>query len=106
MTPNAKEPTEYNNCRHFVAYSGVKLPLKLVNELEQEDMGHRNTFFRGYYDEQNRLLVCQKVVYGEIEFEHRYEYDENSVLKSAVITEGDEEPKVLRFDPQGKPIAQ
>ena len=92
------------NCRHFVAYSGVKLPLKLVNELEPTDMGHRNTFFRGYYDDKNRLLVCQKIVYGEIEFEHRYEYDGLGHLQCAVITEAEEEPKVLRFDAQGKPL--
>jgi hypothetical protein len=106
MTNNAIEPSEYSICRHFVAYSGVKLPLKLVNQLEQADMGHRNTFFRGYYDDQDRLLVCQKVVYGEIEFEHRYEYDELGSLQRAVITEANEEPKILRFDPKGKPMAE
>lgn len=106
MTNTATEPNEYSTCRHYVAYSGVKLPLKLVNQLEQVDMRHRNTFFRGYYDDQDRLLVCQKVVYGEIEFEHRYEYDGLGNLQRAVVTEANEKPKILRFDPQGKPMAE
>lgn len=106
MSNNANQSIEQLACRHFVAYSGVKLPLKLVNELEQDDMGHRNTYFRGYYDDQGRLLVCQKVVYGEIEFEHKYEYNDDGILQRAVITEADEEPKVLQFDTRGMPLLQ
>jgi hypothetical protein len=45
-------------------------------------------------------------VYGEIEFEHRYEYDELGHLQRAVIAEVEEEPISLRFDPQGKPVAE
>jgi hypothetical protein len=96
---NIKE--NYNTCRHFVAYSGVKLPLKLVNPLEESDMRNRNTFFRGYYNDQDQLMVCQKVVYGEIEFEHNYEYYDNGNLKTAIIKEADEEAKTLSFDEQG-----
>jgi hypothetical protein len=106
VTNNTQNPCEYGACRHFVAYSGVKLPLKLVNELEESDMAHRNTYFRGYYDTQDRLLACQKIVYGEIEFEHRYEYSESGDLQSAEITEVDGETKVVRFDYQGKPIPE
>ena len=106
MIKDAIKSNEYQVCRHFVAYSVVKLPLKLVNELHEADMGHRNTFFRGYYDDQDRLMVCQKIVYGEIEFEHRYEYNELDHLKRAVITEAKEDPKVLRVDSQGKPVAE
>ena len=98
MINDAGKSGEYIICRNFVAYSGVKLPLKLVNQLDESDMGHRNTYFRGYYDDLDRLLVCQKIVYGEIEFEHHYEYDELGNLQRAVITEADEESKVLRFD--------
>lgn len=82
-------------CRHFVSYSGVKLPLKLVNELSDADLHNRNTFFRGYFDTEDKLLLCQKVVYGEVESEHRYEYGENGALKSAVITEDDEVRELL-----------
>ena len=69
-------------------------------------MGHRNTYFRGYYDDQDRLMVCQKIVYGEIEFEHRYEYNGSDQLQRAVIIEAEEDPKVLRFDSLGKPVAE
>jgi hypothetical protein len=36
------------------------------------------------------MLLCQKVVYGEVESEHQYHYYDNGVLKRAQITEDDE----------------
>jgi hypothetical protein len=84
-------------CRPFVSYSGIKLPLKLVNELTEAGLNNRNTFYRGYFDAQDRLLICQKIVYGEVESEHRYRYDDNGVLKHALIIEDDEE-RELDFD--------
>jgi len=33
---------------------------------------------------------CQKIVYGEVESEHRYRYDDKGVLVWAEITEDDE----------------
>lgn len=61
---------EYS-CRCFTSYTGIKLPLKLVDELDDESVDRRITYFKGYYDENNRLRVVEKVVYGEIEFSHR-----------------------------------
>jgi hypothetical protein len=91
-------PTE---CRHYVTYSGVKLPLKLVNPLEEADIANRNTYFRAYYDDQQRMVLCQKVVYGEVELQHRYAYHANGNLKQAEITEADDDPKVMHFDEEG-----
>lgn len=31
-------------CRYFTSYSGIKLPLKLVGELDAADMRNRNPF--------------------------------------------------------------
>lgn len=76
--------------RYFVSYSGIKLPLKLVNEITEQALHNRNTYFCGYFDENQRLVRCQKVVYGEIEVEHVYHYAENGVLQQADITEEDE----------------
>lgn len=92
-------------CRHYVTYSGVKLPLRLVAPLDERELENRNTFFRGYYNAQDRIVACQKVVYGEIEFEHLYEYYPGGVLKAAVINHADEEPRMLYFDEQGRPVA-
>lgn len=92
-------------CRHFVSYSGVKLPLKLVNPLEEAELDNRNTYFRGYFDEQERIIACEKVVYGEIEFEHRYEYYSNGALKRAEVNTTDEAPRTLCFDEQGRPAS-
>jgi hypothetical protein len=88
----------HNECRHYVTYSGVKLPLKLVNPLQASDIANRNTYFRAWFDERGRMVACEKVVYGEVELRHRYEYHDNGSLKQAEITEADEETRVMRFD--------
>lgn len=97
--------TNHAECRHYVTYSGVKLPLKLVNPLEDADIANRNTYFRAYYDESNRMVLCQKLVYGEVELQHRYEYHDNGSLKQAEITVTDDEARVMRFDEQGALLA-
>jgi hypothetical protein len=91
-------------CRYFLSYNGVKLPLKLVAELEPAQTENRNTFFRGYFDERDRLTALQKVVYGEIELEHRYAYHDNAALSRAEIIDADGEAAVLEFDEQGQPL--
>lgn len=98
-------PTGLSDCRYFVSYSGVKLPLKLVNELLDSDRENRNTFFAGYYDAQQRLIRCEKRVYGEVELLHVYTYHDNGALKQADITDADGELSVLRYDPRGLLLA-
>ena len=94
------------NCdsRYYVSYSGVKLPLKLVNELVDSDMGNRNTYFRGYFDGQQRLIRCEKLVYGELELLHCYQYHDNGALRRADITDADGELTTLNFDSNGNPL--
>lgn len=93
--------TETHECRYYISYSGVKLPLKLVTPLTAAELQNRNTFFRAYFDDGERLLLCQKMVYGEIELEHRYNYHDNGMLKTAEITDADGELSLLRFDETG-----
>lgn len=86
-------------CRHFVTYSGVDLPLNLVIPLEEGDLDQRITFFRGYFDEHEQLLAVEKLVYGEVEFEHRYQYHDDGRIKQVeLFEEDDEEPRVMQFD--------
>ena len=87
--------------RYFISYSGIKLPLNLVNQLDSTD--NRNTYYRAQYDENERLLICEKVVYGEVELTHQYEYHANGQLKSAQITNEDDEQQTLNFDNEGNP---
>lgn len=96
-------PEQPNECRYFVSYSGIKLPLKLVNEITEASLNNRNTYYRGYFDAQDRMLLCQKVVYGEVESEHQYQYDDNGVLKHAQITE-DDEVREIYFNELGKMV--
>jgi hypothetical protein len=85
-------------CRYFVTYSGVKLPLKLCQPLEEAALSNRNTFFRAWYDALDRITGFQKMVYGEVELEHRYKYDENNALMMAEIIDVEGEVTVMNFD--------
>ena len=92
-------------CRYFLTYSGVKLPLNLVTPLSEADTRNRNTYMRGYYDAQDRLVAVEKVVYGEIEIEHRYAYHANGQISWAgVLLVADEELTVIRFDEHGMQV--
>lgn len=86
-----------------VSYSGIKLSLKLVNEITEAGLNNRNTYYRGYFDIQNRILICQKIVYGEVESEHQYQYHESGVLKHAQITE-DDEMREIHFNELGEMV--
>jgi len=87
--------------RYFISYSGIKLPLNLVNEITEESLNNRNTYYRSSFDAQDRMLLCQKIVYGEVESEHRYQYYDNGVLKHAQIAEDDEVRKI-HFNESGE----
>lgn len=95
------------NCdyRYFISYSGVKLPLKLVNELADEShLENRNTYFRGCYDGEQRLMLLEKMVYGDVELRHVYSYHPNGLLAEAEITDADGEINTLCFDESGAPV--
>jgi hypothetical protein len=104
MNPEQHIPTQRKGTSlYFVSYSGIKLPLKLVNEITEASLNNRNTYYRGYFDAQDRILLCQKVVYGEVESEHQYQYYDNSVLKQAQITE-DDEVREIHFNELGEMV--
>lgn len=88
------------NSRYFVSYTGVKLPVRLVNPLEVKDLSNRNTFIRAQFDEADRLLGFEKMVYGEVEIAHTYEYDAAGILRRAEIFM-DEDTTEMRFDETG-----
>ena len=90
--------------RYFLSYSGVKLPLNLVGPLTEADLKNRNTFMRAFYDSQERLTGWDKMVYGDIQLSHRYDYHSNGALKQAVIVM-DEDTTVLEFDEAGMVLA-
>ncbi len=83
------------NCRYFLATSGVKLPLKLVNEIDPGALSNRNTYLRAHYDAEGNLRRFEKMVYGEVELTHIYDYDEGGHLRRAEIVMLDEEPTIL-----------
>ncbi|HET7688639.1 MAG TPA: DUF6156 family protein [Candidatus Macondimonas sp.] len=88
-------------CRFFVSYTGVKLPLKLVNPIEADALSNRNTFIRAYFNEAGLLMGFDKMVYGEVELAHRYVYHDNGLLKQAEIAMLDEDTVTLCFGEAG-----
>ncbi len=89
------------NTQYFVSYTGMKLPLNLINPVDTTE--NRITFFRAHYDAQERMVLCEKWVYGEIEFSHQYTYYADGTLEKAVITNEDG-VQTLTFNPQGQPL--
>jgi hypothetical protein len=86
--------------RHFLTYTGVKLPFNLVTPLAAHEVENRNTYFKGYF-EGERLLGFDKMVYGEVELAHRYTYRPDGSLSRAEIIDIDGESRVLEFDAAG-----
>lgn len=89
--------------QYFLSYSGAKLPLNLVSPLDAASVENRNTYFSARYDERGRIVLCRKIVYGEVEFEHRYAYHGNGALRRAEI-DGEDETRVVEFDEQGERV--
>ncbi|NPU15704.1 hypothetical protein HL667_33150 [Bradyrhizobium sp. 83012] len=89
----------------FVSYTGVKLPLRLVTAIAPEQLSNRNTFIRGRFNAAGALTGFEKVVYGEIELTHRYDYHPNGTLRRAEIVMLDEDPVTLDFDETGAAVA-
>lgn len=87
--------------RYFLTYRGTRLPLQLTEELPAGALRHRNTYFRARYDALERLILCEKLVYGDVEMSHGYQYDSAGRLCRAVIRVGDEDPQTLHLDPPG-----
>lgn len=96
--------SEGGDYRYFLTYSGVSLPLNLVSPLEASDLENRNTYFRALYDDADRLLSCEKVVYGEVELRHVYQYRADGLLARALIAMGDEDETEVLFDESGRQI--
>ncbi len=87
---------------YFLSYSGVRLPLKLTSPIEAEELDNRNTYIVARHDDKGRLVRVTRMVYGDTELEHNYQYHDNGALRQAEITMGGE-TRVLAFDEAGKP---
>jgi Family of unknown function (DUF6156) len=85
-------------CRYFVSYSGVTLPLRLVSPIDADALSNRNTFIRAFFAENGAMTGFDKLVYGEVELAHRYEYFPDGALSRAVISMLGEDDVVLSFD--------
>lgn len=82
--------TKFAETKFFLSYTGVKLPLKLVGELDEAETRNRNTYIRAHYDEGERLTRVEKMVYGDVELLHVYSYRPDGSLSRAEVTIDDE----------------
>ncbi len=82
--------------RYFLTYSGRALPLQLAEELPVAALRNRNTWFEAEYDRAGRMLRVTKMVYGEVEMRHDYDYAADGRLLSALVTMPDEAPQRLQ----------
>jgi len=89
--------------RYFLTYSGVSLPLRLTEELTPDTLRNRNTYFQAAYDGAGHMLWLEKMVYGEVEMRHDYEWSVDGHLRKAIIHTDDEEPQVREFALGGAP---
>ena len=89
----------------FLSYSGARLPLNMVGGLPADEIANRNTFFGVCIDDQQRTVLIHKVLYGELELQHRYGYHDNGALAWAEILDDEGEQRLLQFDGQGQLIA-
>ncbi len=88
--------------RHFVTYSGIKLPLNLNTPLEEGELRHRITFYRAHYNGAEQMVKVEKVVYGEIESFHEYRYHPGGALQEArIVMVADGECTVMQYAPDG-----
>lgn len=102
MHPDSRPPGEENpDCRCFVSYRGVKLPVALISPIGADALRNRNTFIRAYFNAAGQLTGFDKIVYGDMALTHRYDYHSNGVLQRAEITLLDEDTVILRFDAAG-----
>ncbi|MFS8035731.1 DUF6156 family protein [Xanthobacter sp. AM11] len=105
MSGEALRNEEERDCRFFVTYTGVKMPFRLVEAIPEAQLTHRNTFIRAYFDAAGQLTGFDKMVYGEVELAHRYEYHPGGGLSRAEVRMVDEDTVVVAFDEAGTPVA-
>lgn len=86
--------------KYFLSYSGVKLPLNMVSPIEPDALENRNTYFRAGFDADGRMISCEKIVYGEVELRHAYQYRSDGRLARAHIDMSGEETEIV-FDENG-----
>ena len=101
--PSLMPTSNTTHRRYFLTYSGVALPLNLLQELSPQALRNRNTYFQADYDAAGRMLWLEKRVYGEVDLRHDYEWTGDGLLAKAIISTPDEEPQVRFFLPAPAP---
>jgi len=94
--------TDSLTLRYFVTYTGVKPPVKLLDEMPATGLTNRNTYFRGWYNADEQLVKLEKAVYDGIELRHDYLYHPNGRIAQATIELPGEQTTVMTWDDEGK----
>jgi hypothetical protein len=79
------------NIWYFYPVAGSNCRLILFFPLDARELENRNTFFRAVFGDADRLVSCEKIVYGEVQLTHRYDSRGNDTLSHARTAMGDDE---------------
>lgn len=90
---------------YFASFSGYSIPLKLVNEITEDEATSRETYYVATYEE-GVLLCVEKYFQGYLFFKHEYFYRDNGALKENRIINNDGKKIINLFDEKGKTIKQ
>jgi len=77
-----------------------------VSPIAAEEVHNRNTYFGAKVDQNGRICLIHKRVYGDIELAHHYRYHNDGWLREADIYGVDDEGMRLQFDRAGNVIGR
>ena len=82
---------------YYANFSGYSIPLKLVEEISEEDALSKPAYYIGYF-QNNRLVRVEKFFNGDLFFQHDYVYQEDGSIKESKVINPDGEEKINTFD--------
>jgi hypothetical protein len=92
---------DVNGKAYFASFSGYSIPLKLVDEITEDEAASRDSYYVATY-EKGVLLGVEKYFQGNLFFKHEYFHRDNGVLKESRVINADGEKTINLFDEKGK----
>lgn len=91
-------PVEY-----YAGFRGYNLPLRLVEQLTEEQARSRGwAYYLAHYEGGQLVVVEKRFPGGKMEFRHEYTYDTSGRLTNVRITGGDDRVRLLVRGGDGK----
>ena len=94
---------DVNGKVYFASFSGYSIPLKLVDEITEDEAVSRDSYYVATY-EKGVLLGVEKYFQGSLFFKHEYFYYDDGTLKEKRGINVDGKETINLFDEKGKMI--